>query len=51
MAAYRYLMKNGYKFILSNDNLYNTSIKVAAGERSDRSFARRLKNNLYLIEE
>jgi len=51
MDTYTFLIKNGYELIVSNDNLYNTSIKVAAGELSERKLAKWLKNNAFLIEE
>src|SRR5699024_11847112 len=49
MATYVFLMKNGYELIVSDDNLFNTCIKVATGDFSEKHLVKWLKNNAHLI--
>lgn len=50
MAAYSFLMKNGFELIASDENLYNTCIKVATGEMSENQLTKWCRHNTYPIE-
>lgn len=51
MAAYVFLMKNGYELIVSNDNFYDTTIKVAKGDLNEDHLTEWLKDKSHSIDE